>query len=145
MSTSPGIKIKELRKIYGMSQEELGRRVGVQRAAINKYEKGTVENIPIKTIEKIANIFEVSPTYIVGWDNLGVNPLAMEVKIIQGVKHLYGKEVLDLLESYLGVSNVGKKKIEQYVDDMWKLYHNRVKILNLVNFIIYYIIIYSFI
>ena len=124
MSTSPGIKIKELRKIYGMSQEELGRRVGVQRAAINKYEKGTVENIPIKTIEKIANIFEVSPTYIVGWDNLGVNPLAMEVKIIQGVKHLYGKEVLDLLESYLGVSNVGKKKIEQYVDDMWKLYHN---------------------
>ena len=124
MSNSPGTKIKELRKIYGMSQEELGRRVGVQRAAINKYEKGTVENIPIKTIEKIANIFEVSPTYIVGWDNLSVNPLAMEVKIIQGVKHLYGKEVLELLESYLDVSNVGKKKIEQYVDDMWKLYHD---------------------
>jgi transcriptional regulator with XRE-family HTH domain len=50
-----------------MSQEELGKRVGVQRAAINKYEKGTVENIPIKTIEKIASVFDVSPSYIVGW------------------------------------------------------------------------------
>ena len=37
-----------------MSQEELGRRVGVQRAAINKYEKGTVSNIPLSTIEQIA-------------------------------------------------------------------------------------------
>ena len=39
MSATPGERIKELRVLEGMSQEELGRRVGVQRAAINKYEK----------------------------------------------------------------------------------------------------------
>ena len=40
----------------------------VQRAAINKYEKGSVTNIPIHTIEKIASVLDVSPTYIVGWN-----------------------------------------------------------------------------
>ena len=39
---NPGSRIRELRIITDMSQEELGRRVGVQRAAIQKYEKGTV-------------------------------------------------------------------------------------------------------
>ena len=47
MTPSPGERIKELRLLAEMSQEELGSRVGVQRAAINKYEKGTVENIPV--------------------------------------------------------------------------------------------------
>ena len=40
-----GIRIKKLRTLAGLSQEELGRRVGIQRAAINKYEKGSVTNI----------------------------------------------------------------------------------------------------
>jgi repressor LexA len=59
--------IKRLREASKMSQEELGRRIGVKRAAIQKYEKGTVENIPIKSIEKIASVFDVSPTYLIGW------------------------------------------------------------------------------
>ena len=37
--SNPGKKIKELRLMSGMSQEELGKRVGVQRAAIQKYER----------------------------------------------------------------------------------------------------------
>ena len=43
MNNYAGTRIKELRKLSEMSQEELGRRVGVQREAINKYEKGSVE------------------------------------------------------------------------------------------------------
>ena len=61
MGIPPGERIKELRVLEGMSQEELGRRVGVQRAAINKYERGSVTNIPLQTIEKMAYVFNVSP------------------------------------------------------------------------------------
>ena len=68
MTKCLGPRIKELRLMADLSQEELGSRVGVQRAAIQKYEKGTVENIPLKTIEKIAKVFDVSPSYIVGWN-----------------------------------------------------------------------------
>ena len=122
MTACPGTRIKELRQISGMSQEELGRRVGVQRAAINKYEKGTVTNIPIHTIEKIASVFEVSPNYIVGWDCSSSNPLAVEVKILQGVKKFYGIEAVDLLETFVTVTKDGKKRLIEYSHEVSKLY-----------------------
>ena len=122
MTVSPGARIKELRTLAGMSQEELGRRVGVQRAAINKYEKGTVENIPIKTIENIAHIFDVSPTYIVGWDNQSSNPLAMEVKVLQGVQRFYGNESVELLECFVNLNTKGKHRAIQYIQELAILY-----------------------
>ena len=123
MTNCPGTRIKYLRSLTNMSQEELGRRVGVQRAAINKYEKGTVENIPIKTIEKIADVFEVSPTFIVGWNNKESNVLSAEVKVLQGVKTFYGNDSVELLESYMSLDKQGKRRLLQYADDMYKLYH----------------------
>lgn len=120
--TNPGTRIKELRTLNGLSQEELGRRVGVQRAAINKYEKGSVTNIPLSTIEKMAAVFDVSPTYIVGWDDSNMNPLALEVKILQGVSKFYGKDAVKLLECYMEVSKEGKKRLLIYACDMTKLY-----------------------
>lgn len=122
MSSSPGDKIKYLRQLTGLSQEELGRRVGVQRAAINKYEKGTVTNIPIQTIEKIANVFDVSPTYIVGWNGDVENPLSAEVKVIQGVKSFFGSEAVELLEIYTTLDSTGRKRLCQYAYDLSKLY-----------------------
>lgn len=123
MSDSPGAKIKYLRSLTGMSQEELGRRIGVQRAAINKYEKETVTNIPIKTIEKIAQVFDVSPTFIVGWKDTSSNPLFAEVKVIEGVQRFYGKDAVEILEIYSSLNNIGRKRIHQYCCDMDELYH----------------------
>lgn len=121
MTISPGTRIKELRMLSGMSQEELGRRVGVQRAAINKYEVGTVQNIPLSTIEKIADIFEVSPQYIVGWNEDNYSSLSMEVKIIHGIQRFYGKDAVELLEHYDQLTTKGKKRVLQYLDDIfWK-------------------------
>jgi transcriptional regulator with XRE-family HTH domain len=125
MTVSPGTKIKELRILAEMSQEELGRRVGVQRAAINKYEKGSVTNIPLSTIEKIANVFNVSPTYIVGWNDESSNPLAMEVKVLQGVKRFYGADCVDLIEDYVSLNNQGKKRVHQYIMEITQLYRDK--------------------
>lgn len=122
MTINPGIRIKELRTLAGMSQEELGKRVGVQRAAINKYEKGTVENIPLKTIENIAKVFDVSPIYIVGWDNHNSNPLAMEVKIIQGIQRFYGTDGVELLESFVNLNLKGKRRAIQYLQELSLIY-----------------------
>ncbi len=123
MSDSPGARIKYLRNLTNMSQEELGRRVGVQRAAINKYEKGTIENIPIKTIEKIAQVFDVSPSFIVGWGSPNSNELlSAEVKVIQGVQRFYGKGAVEILEIYSTLNNIGRKRIHQYCCDMDEVY-----------------------
>jgi transcriptional regulator with XRE-family HTH domain len=122
MTDCPGTRIKYLRQISSMSQEELGRRVGVQRAAINKYEKGTVENIPIKTIERIAKVFDVSPTYLVGWNDHDATPLAAETRVLKGVHHFYGKEAIDLLESFTELSPTGKKRLLTYAEELTLIY-----------------------
>ena len=124
MSNIIGERIKYLRTLADMSQEELGNRVGVQRAAINKYEKGSLTNIPIATIEKIANTFNVSPTYIVGWDKIELNPLSAEVKVLQGVKHFYGKDTVEIIEIYSQLNLTGKKRVLQYIEEVSLIYTN---------------------
>ena len=63
-----GDRIKSLRLQKGMSQEELGGKVGVKKAAINKYEKGIVVNLKQSVISKLADALDVSPVYLMGFD-----------------------------------------------------------------------------
>lgn len=54
-----GNRIRELRNILGISQEELGFRSGVHRTYIASLEVGK-RNISIVTLEKIVNALEIS-------------------------------------------------------------------------------------
>jgi len=63
-----GKRIKECREQAGLTQEELGNKLGLQRAAINKYEKGHVENMKRATVKRMADIFDVSPSWLMGFD-----------------------------------------------------------------------------
>jgi len=68
--------IRHLRIQNGMTQEELGNLIGVQKSAIRKYEKGEVENIKRSAIKKMAERFNVTPSYLMGLEeniNYGVN------------------------------------------------------------------------
>ena len=57
-----GSYIKKLRTENGYSQEELGALLGVQRAAVQKWECGTVKNLKRDTIKKLSEIFNVPPS-----------------------------------------------------------------------------------
>lgn len=55
------------RKALKMTQEELGQKIGVQKSAIRKYEKGSVENLKTDTIQKLCSALEISPNTLFGW------------------------------------------------------------------------------
>lgn len=59
-----GERIKQLRIANGLTQEELGKYIGVQKSAIRKYEKGAVENMKRSSIQILSNLFKVSPSYL---------------------------------------------------------------------------------
>lgn len=61
-----GDRIKELRLSCGMTQEELGNKVGVKKAAVQKWESGITENLKRSIIEELSKIFDVSPSYLMG-------------------------------------------------------------------------------
>lgn len=69
-----GEKIKYLRKQKGLTQEELGQIVGVQKAAINKYETGVVINIKRDIIAALAKALDVSPVYLLDDNSDGPVP-----------------------------------------------------------------------
>lgn len=65
-----GERIRSARINMGMTTEELGKAIGVERSAITKYEKGRVTNIPPERIEALAAALEVTPGYLMGWTDM---------------------------------------------------------------------------
>ena len=58
--------LKQQRVAHGYTQEELGKMVGLQKAAIYKYENGLLINPKRSLIQKLAEVFGVSPAYMMG-------------------------------------------------------------------------------
>lgn len=68
-----GDYIKKLRTEKGYSQEELGALLGVQRAAVQKWECGTVKNLKRETIKKLSEIFSVDPSSFIDNDYMSLD------------------------------------------------------------------------
>ena len=64
-----GERIKQLREANSLTQEELARRLETSKQTIYKYENQVITNIPSDKIELLAKIFNVSPIYLMGWEN----------------------------------------------------------------------------
>lgn len=71
-----GEKIKAERKALGLTQTELGDRLGVQKNAVSKWECGRVDDIPGSKIKAMAAIFGVSPSYLI--DDEAPEPAAFD-------------------------------------------------------------------
>ncbi|MDY3005949.1 S24 family peptidase [Anaerococcus porci] len=109
MKINKGNIIKNLRTERNLTQEEVGKIIGASKQTLHKYENGIITNIPQDKIEALANLFDVSPSYIMGWEkdktdlsNIpGVIPVKKIIKIpILG--HIQcGKPVMSV-ENYEG-------------------------------------------
>ena len=118
-----GERIKMFRKLAGMTQVELATHVGVGRAAINKYEKGVIENIPVKNIEYIAKALNVQPQTLMGWNDPEAD-VPCEDRLKRLLKLVYGQQTLDLVNVFQTINPKGKRKIMAFADDIAKVYQN---------------------
>lgn len=55
--------IKETRKAKGLTQKELGEKLGISESTFNRYENGTA-NLSLETIEKVAHVLGVKPKLV---------------------------------------------------------------------------------
>lgn len=58
--------LRKLRTEKGLTLQQVADYVGLQKAAIYKYEHGLIENPKRSLIEKLATLFQVSPSYLLG-------------------------------------------------------------------------------
>lgn len=69
-----GERIKELRERLGMSQVDFATKINVSKQSLYKYENNIITNIPSDKIEAAAKIGNVSPSYLMGWEN-NISPI----------------------------------------------------------------------
>lgn len=105
-----GQRIKKAREEMGISQTELATRIGVSKQNMYKYENSIITNIPSDKIEAIANICEITPSYIMGWDDDVLPTEETDDKTIEMTPT--EKETIEL---YLKLNPIAKEKIDEAV------------------------------
>lgn len=104
-----GTKIRTARIIKGLTQEELGQMIGVQKSAIAKYENGRIVNIKRSTLKKLSDVLDIPPYELV-YDHDIKNPPAEPqltegeeklLKLIRLMPEEMKKQYIELLESTL--------------------------------------------
>jgi len=118
-----GQRIRHLRKEHKMSMEELGKYLGVGKSAILKYEKGEVENLPRSTIEKMAILFGVSPSYLMCFDEWDKNAeiLSDEVMLIERIQAKWGKDVVCIIQNFCELNNSGQETLRNIAESLTEL------------------------
>lgn len=101
-----GIRIIQLRKAQGWSQDELAGKISSSRAMIGKYERG--DNLPsIEVLVKLAQAFEVSVDYLVG----------------EGVLSSYDKEILKRINQIEQLDQETREKLFFLIDNVIQNYN----------------------
>lgn len=101
-----GERIRQLRIEHQMTQEELGAKVGVQKAAIYKYENGLVVNLKRSILEKLALVLDTTPTYLMGMED--AEPAQASLTPAQAA----------LLDNFDQLNEEGQTKALEYVEDL---------------------------
>lgn len=104
-------RIKNKRLEFHMTQEELASRLGLQKSVIAKYENGRISNIKRSTIQKMAEIFECSPVWLMGLD---ATPETSEEAIKSA------KEDAQLVAKYRALSPEDRKTIDDMLNYLYE-------------------------
>lgn len=105
-----GDVIKMLRKNSGMTQDELARRLGVNKSSVQKYENGSVQNIKLRTIRELCNIFHAPPWYF-------IFPERSKLENEESVE-LLKRQAMLTITIFSQLSQAGKQRLLLYMEDI---------------------------
>lgn len=92
-----GERLRFLRLRNNLTQEELGKQIGVKKQTIEKYEKGLIKNIPEEKRKQIVKILGVSEPYFLGLTEI---------------------EDENLVRLWGCLNEVGRSRLLEYADDL---------------------------
>ena len=108
-----GQKIKKARLERGLTQQELGDMVGVQKSAIAKYENGRVVNIKRSTLQKITKALDMRPSELLFTDE-PKDAANLHVRIITDF------ELMDAINDYYLLSEENQKIVRDLIHSLKK-------------------------
>ena len=79
-------RIKSEMQRNSLTLLEIEQRTGIKKSSMQRYVSGETGKIPMSAIEKLANLFGVPATYLMGWDKKEDSPT--EPQLSEGEKML---------------------------------------------------------
>lgn len=108
-----GQKIRNARLAKNLTQEELGKLVGVQKSAIAKYESGRVVNIKRSTLQKITSALNIRPSELI-FETTPELTATFHVQILTDI------ELMDALKEYYELSLENQKMVRDLISNLKK-------------------------
>lgn len=65
-----GQRIKQQRILFGLTADELAKKIGKDRSTIYRYENDEIEKLPSNVLVSLANALETTPAFLMGWENV---------------------------------------------------------------------------
>jgi len=62
-------RMKKRREELDMSYQTLSDKVGISKSTLQRYETGYIKNMPVDKLEDIADALQISPAYLMGWND----------------------------------------------------------------------------
>lgn len=106
--------IKALREQANMTQAELGKHLGVNKSTVQKYENGMVQNLKIKTLRKLCEIFVVPPWQFIYPEHSSISDEQIVMKI---------RQTLLLAKIYQQLTKEGQTRVYHYLRDLSEIQH----------------------
>lgn len=89
-----------------LTMEELGKKVGVSRATVQRWESGEIKNVRRDKIAKLADALQSTPSYLMGWDEEQVFP--------KNLKNLIQNKDIDI-QKLSKETNIDTYRINQFL------------------------------
>lgn len=107
-----GNKIRNARINKGMTQEELGNLLGVQKSAVAKYENGRIVNIKRSTLKKISDVLDIRPSELIFEEQVKADPIGTAEKHFEILTDEY---ITEFYDDFKSLSDTQKKLVADLV------------------------------
>jgi transcriptional regulator with XRE-family HTH domain len=105
-----GFIIKQARMQKGLSQEELGEMVGVQKSAVAKWENGRVSEIKRSNLKKLADALGLKPSQLLG--DIETDPVGAAAELAD----IYlDAELREMISEYKKLNTQKQAQVREYI------------------------------
>lgn len=117
-----GERMKEIRKRLGMSQVAFADKINVSKQTLYKYENNIITNIPSDKIEAAAELGNVSPAYLMGWEmddgDIGNAFMADSLEDEIDSMKSFSPGEKNHFKAYINLLEINRKKVDDYTKQL---------------------------
>lgn len=111
-----GERLKQCRLASGLTQHEIATKLNLtSRSTICKYETGAYGNMTIGILKKFADLYGVSPAYLLGWSSLTLEEEKL-INIYRQNDETYRKMLEMIIFNYSQSAKEGNENAERKED-----------------------------